>query len=174
MENICVLIKTVLQENRCDFSIDDCLNMELYYEGVVDKEYLSELIKLALENKLIEPLLGQVVEKFINAESVDLNNFKALLNYKGKYRKTLLWGLSHTPLSFYQMQILFDKYYKDFPEITCNIISTIYMNDCFTEYDMEYYLNRVKEINLKSIMDISALIASVPTNNKTKSLSKYL
>ena len=174
MKNVSELIKSILQEGKCEFSLDDCLNMDLYYEGVVNKEDLSSLITLASEHKELEPLLCQIVGKYTNADSVDLNNFNVLLNYKGECRRTLLWNLCEVPLSFYQMQILFDKFCKDFPEIACNMLSTVYQNDCFSAYDMEHCLNKLTGVNIKSIMSISELIASVPTNSKTKLLKKYL
>ncbi len=174
MKKINELVNQILLEKSCSFSADDYFDMDLFYDGTLDKNELSLLIKLSSEQNKIEPLLCQVVSKFINANSVDLNNFDALLNYKGRCRRTLLWNLSEVPLSFYQTQILFNRFRKSFPEIVCNLITTMYVNDCFSEYDLEYYLNRSNAFELKSIMDISALIASVPINHKTKLLSAYL
>ena len=67
-------------------------------------------------------------------KSFTINVFCALAHYKGKYQKSILTGLAHCNLSYYQLVAL-NK--KRIDEALIKLIDLFFKYDCFSEYDLQ-------------------------------------
>lgn len=101
--------------------------------GYIDSKVLKRAIKCAKRNRKIREMLSDIL-LYVNASSMTDENFRMLLRFPYKCRRTYLSNLCHAELSFYQMKIL--NQYPLALEAFTWLLDRICCCDCFTHEDM--------------------------------------
>lgn len=151
-------------------------------EGVIDKAYLSEVINeknfLNLISCSSEKHLAHFLSEYsvyANAEEMTPNVFNAILQCSTDFKDSILIGLCHSNISFYQLLILDDLSLTD--EAILQLIERCLNSDVLSMYDLEILLNRAKKYkyyieNIKYI--VNALGMNSFSECKQAILKKYL
>lgn len=115
---------------------DDIRYFRNTYEGLVEEEIFVSLIAQSRNDGYIERFLSALI---VSADPQEITNvvFSALLRYKGEFRRSILTGLAHCPLSYYQL-IALNKLRID--EALYQLIKLYVSYDCFTTFDLQELL----------------------------------
>lgn len=109
--------------------------------GKLNNKILSKLLDMSLDDQYLQEILSLVLY-FCDKNSISDENFNKLIHYPGKIKKTYLIALSHCELSLYQLNYLNNKNIST--EAFCQMLYIIFMNTCFTENDLLYFLKTSK------------------------------
>ena len=137
MENINALILSIIDfPNQHQMIIenaeDDIQCFRNTYDGVIEDNVFMKLISQSQNNYCIERFLSALIISVTPMEITD-TVFSALLEYNGEYRMSILIGLAHCPLSFFQL-VKLNK--LKIEEALFQLIKIYMCNDCFTKYDL--------------------------------------
>ena len=124
MYSINTLISSLLDHktyrNVCDKCYDDETYMgRMYYRDSVNESMIIALIKKCYFRYKLQYVLLEILF-YINEESITDNVIRFCLNYRGKFRKSLLVQLSHLWLKEYQFELIVKKY--AIPEAYCKLL----------------------------------------------------
>ena len=142
MKNINFLIEQVL--NNVDFCtehteiIEDndnyiCDN----FDGFANEDLLLKIVQASSQNENVARFLSAYVIH-LSQKEITPCVFNAILSISSKYRKSILIGLSHCNLSYYQLVNL-NK--LQIEEALIQLIRLVFKYDCFTEYDLRMILD---------------------------------
>ena len=102
---------------------------------------INEGIFLELISKVKDKNLARFLSEyslFAKADEITPKVFDALLKCKTSYRESILIGLCHCDLSFYQLQKL-NELYLDL-EVWLKMIGRCLKSDAFSQYDLSEFL----------------------------------
>ena len=152
MYNLQEIVHSVLKDKRlCDKYIDDFENgidmSEFNHDKCIDEILLIELIKKSHGCKILSLFLSAFVI-YLRKEEISCRIFDMLINYRGAYRKSILIGLAHCDLSFYQLYKLNKLNIDDNP--FCRLLELYICNNVFSVYDLENFIaeNSNKDVAL--------------------------
>lgn len=140
--------------------------------GHVDPKILNRLIKRAKWNHKIRDMLTDIL-LYVDASSMTDENFRMLLRFPYKCRRTYLSNICHGELSFYQMKILnqtplaMEAFIWLFDKICCY--------DCFTHEDLLCILRENPDVRPIVIRDcISSAIKEYGQSQKIQVAQAWL
>lgn len=151
-------------------------------DGVINKAYLSEVIDCEIFHEMIkrasEKHIGHFLSEYslyANAEEITPSVFNALLKCDTDFKESILIGLCHSDISFYQLLILDDLSLTD--EAVLQLIKRCFNSDVLSMYDLEMLLKRAEKYkyhkeNVKYIADELGL--SNLSEGKQVVLKKFL
>jgi hypothetical protein len=142
MKNINLLIEQVLSDyNFCVEYAEIIEDNDSYvhdnYYGVVSENLMLKLVQVSNQNRNIARFLSAYVV-CLSRQEITPNVFDALLSVSGEYRESLLIGLSHCKLSYYQ---LLNLNQLKIDEALIQLIKIVLKYDCFSEYDLQIVLS---------------------------------
>ena len=139
-----------------------------YYIDEVEEIKIIKLLKKSKHLHSIRWLIPDIIF-LIKEDSITNKVLDYCINYKGKFRKTLLVQLAHmrlTPEQLIKINNLIDT-----PEAFCKLVD-LYIND--DKYSIEG-LNELLVSNAKYINEVEYLLKSLnKTNKKTKVIRDFL
>lgn len=127
----------------------------LKYTGILDSAHLFMLLSADNESLAVD-LACICLDNFSGENTVDNKCFEAILKGKGKRGTSLRISVEHAPLSFSQLWLL--AHNKDGYFSLCEVLLSLYKNDCFSEKDIEMLLSKtkVKRENVKTAVEWTA------------------
>lgn len=115
---------------------DDDQYLRTNYEGLIKEDTLVNLINQSRYDSYLERFLSALSIN-LTAQEVTPIVFQSILNHKGKYSKSILIGLAHCNLSYYQL-VQLNKLQID--EALIQLVDKYTQYDCFTRYDLQEML----------------------------------
>lgn len=105
------------------------------YEGNIDENIFISLILQSQKGRNRTDIQFFLASLVASADSIEITNrvFSLLLRSKGKYRYTILSGLAHQPLAYYQL-ITLNK--MRIEEALVQLVEMYVCYDCFIKYDL--------------------------------------
>lgn len=166
------LVQILNDEELCEKYSDIVLENELFlrenYTGIIQEELLIKIIKASKQNISYEKFLNAIVI-CLKKEEISNAVFDQLLAFHGKYRKSILIGLAHCPLSYYQ---LIEMNKRHFDEALAQLLELQIKFDCFSESDL---VNILKVWEKEKVKNTVEFIAEKNCNTKKgRFLKMYL
>ena len=116
--------------------IEDQNDYIAIFSSPMSEKYFLDLISRIGEEHIAKFLSEYSI--FVNAEEMTPKVFKTLLKCKRKYKKSILIGLCHSNISFYQLLIL--TRLKIDEESLLQLIDKCITNEIFSGYDLKFLL----------------------------------
>ena len=123
--SICIKYSNLMEDDESFIHSNFC--------DKIEESVLLRLIEKSKDNLNLQRFLSALSICFYRDE-ITLKVFSALSRYKGKYRKSILIGLAHCDLSYYQLVVL-NK--KKIDEALIKLINLFFKYDCFSEHDLQ-------------------------------------
>lgn len=154
MDNINSFISCILESKKacndfCEIIENDDTYLRAHYEGQIKEDLLIELIKLCEIEFCYEPFLSALTI-CLKKEEVTPKVFNYLISFHGQFRESILIGLAHCSLSYYQL-IELNKLHID--EAFSQLLKLYMEFNCFSEYDLEMIMQEWKGKPPKYIID---------------------
>lgn len=137
-----ILNSKVLCEEFCGMVEDDDTYIYNHYDGNIEEKLLIDLIEKSKKEHCYEHFLS-ALSICLRKEEVTPKVFKLLLSLKGRFRESILIGLAHCKLSYYQL-IELNKLHID--EALSQLLEICIKFDCFSQYDLFVILQEWKNI----------------------------
>ena len=115
----------------------DYSQLEFKDQAICEKSFMKLISRI--REKSIALFLSEYAI-YCNAEEMTPDVFSAILNMKSPYKKSILIGLCHSQISFYQLMLLSDL--KLDSAALLQLIERIIQNDVFTEFDLYFMLKK--------------------------------
>lgn len=148
------------------------LETERLSEGADFSEALTgqihEGIFLALISKAKDKNLARFLSEyslFATADEITPKVFDALLKCKTSYRESILIGLCHCDLSFYQLQELNERYLD--LEVWLKMIARCLKSDAFSQYDLSEFLKSGKNYHENIQENLQYFLQTFPMEEVT-------
>ena len=148
MKNINHFIENVINDQSisqkyADILFDDEAYLHKKFSGNIEESILLRLIKQS-EDRVDLQIFLSALSQCLCREEVTVAVFDSLLHYKSRYRKSILIGLAHCHLSYYQLLAL-NKAGID--EALFQLVDLFFKHSCFSEYDLKMiFLSRKGKI----------------------------
>ena len=125
------------------------------FTGHVTSDVLNKLLEA--ENGAAGLALADwAVNHFAGENTIDRKAFKRILSLKGRVGNSIIMGLDHAPLSFYQLFELSKR--KRSGMVLDILLPMLFEYDCFTVYDVEEVMENTKAsiYSIKGALDFSS------------------
>ena len=129
---------------------------------------IDEGIFLALISRMKDKNLARFLSEyslFATAGEITPKVFEALLKCKTPYRKSILIGLCHCDLSFYQLQKL-NELHLDI-EVWLKMIGRCLKSDAFSQYDLSEFLKSGKNYHEDIQENLQYFLQTFPMEDVT-------
>lgn len=140
----------------CEHSFMDEKEKEAFgFTGHVTSDVLNKLLEA--ENGAAGLALADwAVNHFAGENTIDRKAFKRILSLKGRVGNSIIMGLDHAPLSFYQLFELSKR--KRSGMVLDILLPMLFEYDCFTVYDVEEVMENTKAsiYSIKGALDFSS------------------
>lgn len=166
------IIEDIMEnENLCkEYSEKFTSGSEIVFSHNVatDEKLLIRLINESGRRRALAQFLSDIIIYF---NKIDITNkvFDRLINYKGSFRKSILIGLAHCDLSFYQLCELNKLNIDGNP--FCRLLKIYVTNDIFSQYDLKKFIDDNANMDKESCIYV---LDHIPTANVTPEKKKII
>lgn len=144
-----ILSSKFLCKDFCEIVEDDDSYIYNNYEGNIEEKHLIDLIERSKKDLCYERFLSALTV-CLRKEDVTQKVFDLLLSFNGRFRESILIGLAHCNLSYYQL-IELNKLHID--EALSQLLEICIKFDCFSQYDLFDIMQEWKNTPPKYIIE---------------------